>query len=301
MEMDTTQVAVSSAERWPEGWPGAALDALIERALAEDIGQGDVTTAACLPAGLRARALIVAKQAGVVAGLPVAARIFGQMSPEVQWRALKEDGETVSDPPSRLAEVWGPAAAILTGERVALNLLQRLSGVATMTRTAAQLAAGRAEILDTRKTTPGLRWLEKYAVRVGGGRNHRFGLSDGVLIKDNHATAAGGVAAAIRAARAHAPFGLRIEAECRTQQEVAEALSAGADIILLDNMAPQELRTAVTLVAGRVRTEASGGVNLGNLAAVAATGVDSISLGALTHSAPAVDISLEIEWTGAAG
>lgn len=296
--MSVTPVARSSSERWPEGWPASDLDDLIGRALTEDVGQGDVTTAACVPAGLAARALVVAKQDGVVAGLPVVARVFGRLSPEIRWRALKEDGETVNDPPSRLAEVSGPAAAILAGERVALNLLQRLSGVATLTRAATRLAAGRAEILDTRKTTPGLRWLEKYAVRVGGGRNHRFGLSDGVLIKDNHAAAAGGIAAAVRAARANAPFGLRIEAECRTQQEVAAALSAGADILLLDNMTPDELRRAVTLVAGRVRTEASGGVTLENLATVVATGVDSISLGALTHSAPAVDISLEIEWTG---
>jgi nicotinate-nucleotide pyrophosphorylase (carboxylating) len=296
--MNGTPAEIADAHRWPEGWPAAALDGLLRTALAEDIGNGDVTTAACVPPGIRVRAVVLAKQAGVVAGLPVAARVFGLLSPDVQWRTLAPDGTVVSDPPVRLAEVAGPAAVLLSGERVALNLLQRLSGVATVTRGATQLAAGRAEILDTRKTTPGLRWLQRYAVRVGGGRNHRFGLSDGVLIKDNHAAAAGGVAAAVRSARARAPFGLRIEAECRTREEVAEALSAGADIILLDNMAPAEMRAAVTLIAGRARTEASGGVTLANLAEVAATGVDSISLGMLTHSAPAMDISLEIEWTG---
>jgi nicotinate-nucleotide pyrophosphorylase (carboxylating) len=284
--------------RWPEGWPAATLDALLQAALAEDLGSGDVTSEACLPPGLRARAVLLAKAPGVICGLPVAARVFGLLDPEVRWRPLVEDGCRVAAAPLRLAELEGSARALLAGERLALNFLQRLSGVATLTARCVELAAGRAEVLDTRKTTPNLRWLERYAVRVGGGRNHRFGLSDGVLIKDNHVRAAGGVGAAVRLARERAPRGLRIEVECTTLAEVAEALEAGADIVLLDNMPPDTLRAAVRLVAGRARTEASGGVHPGNLAEVVATGVEAVSLGMLTHSAPALDVSLEVETDG---
>ena len=287
--------AGGSPTGWPEGWPAAQLDALLEAALAEDVGSGDVTTAACVDRGLRARAVLLAKQRGLVAGLPVFARVFGLLAPQVSWRPLGGDGMEITAPPVRLGELAGPAAVLLSGERVALNLLQHLSGVASLTRAAVDLAAGRAEILDTRKTTPGLRWLERYAVRVGGGVNHRFGLDDGVLIKDNHVAAAGGVGAAVRRARAMAPRGLRLEVECRTLAEVDEALEAGAEIILLDNMSSDLLTASVARIGGRARTEASGGVTLANLAEVVATGVDAVSLGMLTHSAGALDLSLKIE------
>lgn len=282
---------------WPEGWPGRRLDGLIQDALDEDGGNGDITSLLCVPAELRARAVFLAKQAGVLAGLPVAARVFGLVEPGVRFHSLVADGHRVraGELPARFAEVEGSARALLRAERVALNFLQRLSGIATTTAACVQIAAGRVDILDTRKTTPGLRWLERYAVRVGGGRNHRFGLGDGILIKDNHLRAAGGVAAAVGAARRRGPQGLRVEVECTTLEEVGQAVEAGAEIILLDNMDTAGLAAAVTLVAGRARTEASGGVTPANLAAVAATGVDAVSLGMLTHSAPALDLSLEIE------
>jgi nicotinate-nucleotide pyrophosphorylase (carboxylating) len=280
--------------RWPAGWPAASLDRLLASALEEDLGSGDVTTLAVVDEGLAARAVFWAKASGVVAGLPVAARVLALVDPEVVFAPLVAEGAAVG-PGTALARAEGRAASLLQAERVALNFLQRLSGVATLTARFVAAAGGRAEILDTRKTTPGLRWLERYAVRLGGGRNHRFGLSDGILIKDNHVRAAGGVAAAVRRARARGPRGLRIEVECTTLEEVDAALQAGADIVLLDNMTPPLLAEAVARVAGRARTEASGGVTLDNVAAVAATGVDAISVGALTHSAPALDISLEFE------
>jgi nicotinate-nucleotide pyrophosphorylase (carboxylating) len=284
-----------AAPAWPEGWPAGRLEALIREALDEDVGSGDATCAACLPPGLRARAVLLVKAPGVVAGLPVAARVFAAVDPSIVWRPLAEDGLRVAAPPVRLAEVEGSARAILVAERLALNFLQRLSGIATLTARCVEAAAGRADILDTRKTTPGLRWLERYAVRTGGGRNHRFGLSDGILIKDNHVRACGGVAAAVSAARRRGPQGLRVEVECTTLDEVQAACDAGAEIILLDNMAPELLARAVRLIGGRTRTEASGGVTLANLPQIAATGVDAISLGMLTHSAPALDLSLEVE------
>ena len=279
--------------RWPAGWPGAALDGLILAALDEDVGSGDVTSAAVVPEGLAAHGVFLIKQAGVLAGLPVVARVFGLVDPGVVFQASVGEGAWVS-PQQAVATVAGSARSLLQAERVALNFLQRLSGTATLTARFVAIVAGRADVLDTRKTTPGLRWMQRYAVRVAGGRNHRFGLDDGILIKDNHIRAAGGVGPAVRRACAGGPQGLRVEVECTTLDEVDAALAAGAEIILLDNMDPPGLRAAVARIAGRARTEASGGISLSNVADVAATGVDALSIGALTHSAPALDISLEI-------
>jgi nicotinate-nucleotide pyrophosphorylase (carboxylating) len=269
-----------------------AVDRLIRRALEEDIGPGDVTTAATVLPGTPGRAELVAKEDFILAGIDVACRVFTLLDAEVAFEKLSVDGQTV-----RRSEVFawlkGDAASLLQGERVALNLLQRLSGVATLTAAFAREVAGTgAIIVDTRKTTPGLRALEKYAVRVGGGGNHRMALYDGVLIKENHIVAAGGIGEAVARARRHVPHTLKIEIEVRDQDEVAEALKAGADIVLLDNMDLAQLRAAVELVAGRALTEASGGVNLDTVRAIAETGVDLISVGALTHSYRAVDISM---------
>ncbi len=266
---------------------------VVARALAEDVGEGDVTTAATVPADAHARARITQKAPGVVFGLDLAEETFRQLDPEIVSRWLVEEGLWRSDGP--VLELEGSARAILTGERTALNFLQRLSGVATMAARASQAVAGTgAEILDTRKTTPGLRTLEKAAVAAGGATNHRAGLYDAILIKENHAALAGGVGAAVRAARDQAP-GLPLEIECRTLEEVDEALAAGADWILLDNMDPAGLRVAVERVAGRAKLEASGGVTLENVGEIARTGVDFVSLGAITHSAPALDLSLILE------
>ncbi len=270
------------------------LDAFLRRALREDIGHGDVTTEAIVPPGATARGVVRVKEAGVVAGLAVAARVFALLDPESTWRAHAADGDWIGDVPRDAAEVAGSARALLSGERVALNLLQRLSGIATAAHRAVEAAGGRLTVLDTRKTTPGLRMLEKWAVRLGGASNHRFALFDGVLIKDNHIRAAGGLGEAVRRARAGVAPGLKIEVEAGTLAEVEEAVAAGADIILLDNMTPAQMRQAVDAIGGRARTEASGGITLANLAEIAATGVDFASMGALTHSAPALDISLKL-------
>lgn len=279
--------------------PALPLDAeLVRRALAEDIGHGDVTTQATVPAGTPISGAILARQAGVVAGLPVAALAFRLLDPSVRFTALVGEGEGVAAG-ATLAVLAGDARALLTAERTALNFLGRLSGIATLAAICAAAVAGTgAAVVDTRKTTPGLRALEKYAVRAGGARNHRFGLDDGVLIKDNHIKAAGGVAAAVAGARRHASHLLKIEIECETEDEVRQALEAGADAILLDNMSLDGLRACVALVrarAPRTTTEASGGIGTDpdRLRAVAETGVDLISLGALTHSAPNFDVSLE--------
>jgi nicotinate-nucleotide pyrophosphorylase (carboxylating) len=269
-----------------------AIDGLIRTALDEDIGPGDVTTAATITPGTMARAELVAKEEFVLAGLDIVRRVFEILDARVAFEGLSKDGLTV-----RRGEVFawlkGDAASLLQGERVALNLLQRLSGVATLTaRFVREVAGTGATIVDTRKTTPGLRALEKYAVRVGGGGNHRMALYDGVLIKENHAAAAGGITTAVTRARRQAPHTLKIEVEVRDLNEVAEALAAGADILLLDNMDLAQLRAAVELVAGRAVTEASGGVNLETVRAIAETGVDLISVGALTHSYRSVDISM---------
>ncbi|HVB75525.1 MAG TPA: carboxylating nicotinate-nucleotide diphosphorylase [Ktedonobacteraceae bacterium] len=271
---------------------------LIRAALEEDGAFADITTLSTVPAEQQVRGTIITRQAGVIAGLPVAAAVFHELDAHVGVTLLLEDGTSVLAG-QEIATLRGPARAVLSGERVALNFLGRLSGIATLTASCVQAVEGtRARILDTRKTTPGLRALEKEAVRLGGGQNHRFGLNDGVLIKDNHIKAAGGVAQAIRAARRHAPHLLKIEVECETLAEVREALEAGAEVILLDNMNVETMRGAVDVVrsvAPNVLLEASGsiGVNASKLAAVASTGVDFISLGALTHSAPNFDVSLE--------
>jgi len=274
------------------------MDDLIGRALAEDIGPGDATAAAVVPAGARARARILQKREGAVAGLEVARAVFRRLDPELRWRPHVADGEWGAG--GRLvAEVAGPAAPILAGERVALNFLGRLSGVATLTARFVSAVEGTgAIILDTRKTTPGLRDLEKRAVVAGGAHNHRAGLYDALLVKENHAALGGGVGRATRAALAAASAvepPPPVVVECATLDEVDEALDAGAPRVLLDNLSLDELREAVRRVDGRVETEASGGVTLETVRAIAATGVDYVSVGALTHSAPALDLSMELE------
>jgi nicotinate-nucleotide pyrophosphorylase (carboxylating) len=274
---------------------GSSLDDLVRRALAEDIGTGDVTTRATIRSDVRGRGVLLAKASMVVAGLDVARAVFAHVAggSGVVFTALVADGDRVSAG-DILARIEGPAAALLTAERTALNLLQRLSGIATSTRAYVDAAAGRITILDTRKTTPTLRALEKYAVRAGGGTNHRFGLFDLILIKDNHVRLAGGIAPAIAKARASSP-GLPVEVEAQTVADAAEAAESGADIILLDNLSTAEIRQAVALVAGRAKTEVSGGVTLDRIPELARTGADFVSIGALTHSVHAADISLEIE------
>ncbi len=273
-----------------------SLAEVVARALAEDVGAGDVTTAATVPAGVRACAVITQKAPGVVFGLELAELTFETLDPEVVFHRLRAEGQWRE--PGAILRVDGDAAALLTGERTALNFLARLSGVATLAARCVQAVEGieprPPRILDTRKTTPGLRALEKAAVAAGGATNHRAGLYDAILIKENHATIAGGIGAAIRRARAAAPA-LALEVECRTPAEIDEALAAGAPRLLLDNMTPEQLREAVARVAGRAELEASGGVTLTTLRAVAATGVDFVSVGALTHSAPALDLSLILE------
>ena len=271
---------------------------LIRQALDEDGAWSDITTLSTVPGVQQARASIIARQAGVIAGLNVAAETFRQLDSAIAIELLAQDGAAVRSG-QILARLSGPARSLLSAERVALNFLGHLSGIATVTARCINAIEGtHARILDTRKTTPGLRSLEKTAVRAGGGHNHRFGLSDGVLIKDNHIKAAGSITAAITAARRLAPHLLKIEIECETQAEVQEALAAGADVILLDNMDIAMMHSAVELVrrgGPGVLIEASGniGTDPARLAAVAATGVDFISLGALTHSAPNFDVSLE--------
>ena len=281
----------------------AALDPhyvarVVAAALAEDVGPGDVTTLAVVPLDANCRAHLRTRAAGVPAGLPVAIEAFRQLDPALEITEHARDGAPMQ-PGERLLSITGRARPILTAERVALNFVQRLSGIATLTARYVEAVRGtRARIIDTRKTTPGLRLLEKYAVRVGGGSNHRFGLFDGVLIKDNHIVAAGGVAEAVRAARRAAPHSLRIEVETETLDEVREALAAGADAILLDNMPPDTLRRAVAQIGGRVVVEVSGGVTLATVRGIAQAGVDLISVGALTHSAPALDLGLDFALEG---
>jgi nicotinate-nucleotide pyrophosphorylase (carboxylating) len=270
------------------------LDRLIDLALEEDIGPGDVTTQALVPPELQGEAHIRAKAALVVAGLPVAALVFEKLDAKVVFVPAVDDGQEVT-PGTVLARLTGPVAAILTGERVALNFLQRLSGIATFTRATAALVTGsKAVLVDTRKTTPGWRALEKYAVRMGGGSNHRLGLYDAVLIKNNHLTAVGSISEAVRQAKARAHPQLKIEVEVTDLAGLEEALNAGADRILLDNMDDATLRRAVELTGGRAFLEASGGMTKERLPQAAATGVNFISMGALTHSAPAVDIHLRL-------
>jgi nicotinate-nucleotide pyrophosphorylase (carboxylating) len=265
----------------------------VSRALAEDVGGGDVTTGATVPERARARALITQKAPGVIFGLDLAEATFRALDPNVTAQPLVEEGSWREGGP--VLELEGLARALLTGERTALNFLQRLSGVATLTARCVRAVEGTgARILDTRKTTPGLRRLEKAAVAAGGGTNHRAGLYDAILIKENHAALAGGVGQAVRQARERAP-GIPLEVECRTLTEVDEALAAGAPRILLDNMNPAQLAAAAEHVAGRAELEASGGVTLETLREIASTGVQFVSVGALTHSAPALDLSLLLE------
>ncbi|RLE29812.1 carboxylating nicotinate-nucleotide diphosphorylase [Candidatus Acetothermia bacterium] len=271
----------------------AAARPLIELALAEDVGSGDLTTESTIPEGRSGQAAIVAKAHGVLAGLPVAAEVFRRVDARIGFEALALDGEPVA-PGDVVARLQGPLPGILTAERTALNFLARLSGIATTTaRFVDAVAPYKAVILDTRKTTPGWRLLEKYAVRCGGGRNHRLGLYDMVLIKDNHIAACGSISEAVRRVRA-AGGEVPIEVEVRTLEELEEALGLGVDRILLDNMDQATLREAVHLAGGKVPLEASGGITLENVAQVAACGVDFISVGAITHSAPALDLSLEL-------
>lgn len=270
-----------------------AVERVVREALAEDVGAGDITTAATVPEGARARARITQKAPGVVFGLDAAEEAFRALDPGARLERLAAEGEWREGGP--VLDVEGAAAALLTAERTALNLLQRLSGVATLTARYVQAVEGTGtRILDTRKTTPGMRALEKAAVAAGGGVNHRFGLFDAVLIKENHAAMAGGVGAAVRAARERNPDVL-VEVECGDLDEVREALEAGAPRILLDNMGPGRLREAVALVGGRAELEGSGGVSLGTVRALAEAGLDFVSVGALTHSAPALDLSLILE------
>ncbi|MEA5112705.1 MAG: carboxylating nicotinate-nucleotide diphosphorylase [Geobacteraceae bacterium] len=271
------------------------IDAIIENALREDIHTGDLTTMAVVEGKRPSRARLIAKEPFVVAGLQVASRVFFLLDPGVVFTPLFSDGDAVSKG-DVIAELQGDASVLLQGERVALNLLQRMCGIATLTARYRDAVSGtRARVVDTRKTTPGLRLLEKYAVRVGGGANHRTGLYDGVLIKENHIAAAGGIAVAIGRARKAIPHTLKIEIETETLEQVAEALQAGADIIMLDNMDPDAMRKAVGMIDGKAVVEASGGVTLETIGRIAATGVDIISVGALTHSARAMDISMLLE------
>jgi len=274
--------------------PESVVRDIVARALAEDIGPGDITTAATVAPDAECRAEIVAKAEGVIAGLGVARLVFGMLDPQIEFHEVVVDGGRVSEGMT-VARVSGNTRALLAAERTALNFLQRMSGIASLTAEYVEAAEGTdARIIDTRKTAPGLRLLDKYAVRMGGGRNHRVGLFDGVLIKDNHLRAAGGVGEAVRRARKAAHHLVKIEVEVQTLEEVEEGVAAGADVILLDNMDLDNVSRAVDLVSGRCEIEVSGGVTLETVRALAECGVDYISAGALTHSAPALDLSLEI-------
>jgi nicotinate-nucleotide pyrophosphorylase (carboxylating) len=274
--------------------PSFILRQLVEQALAEDLGKGDLTTQAIFPRAFKAQAVLIAKEELILAGGEIVSMVFGVLDPALKFRPMTVDGESVKAD-GLIARVEGDGRSILMGERVAINFLQRLSAIATLTSKYVKAVKGyKAKIVDTRKTTPGLRTLEKYAVRVGGGHNHRFGLDRGILIKDNHVDLIGSLSQAVERARKSAPHSFKIEVEARGLQEVQEALSSGADIILLDNMKPEEIKKSVEIIKGRAWVEASGGITLSNVAEVAAAGVDYISIGALTHSVPAVDICLNI-------
>lgn len=268
-------------------------DELILMALREDITSEDVSTNAVMPEARPGTVDLIAKEDGVIAGLEVYARVFTLLDPETEIECFCKDGDQVKNG-QLLAKVNGDIRVLLSGERVALNYLQRMSGIATYTRQVAALLEGSGvTLLDTRKTTPNCRVFEKYAVRVGGGSNHRYNLSDGVLLKDNHIGAAGSVAKAVSMAKAYAPFVRKIEIEVETLDQVKEAVEAGADIIMLDNMTPEQMREAVALIDGRAETECSGNVTRENIARIREIGVDYVSSGALTHSAPILDISMK--------
>jgi len=271
------------------------LDELLRAALAEDIGTGDITTESCISEAAIAKGHFVAKEAGVICGLAVVERVFALVDTAVTIVPCAEEGGKV-EVGAVVAEIKGSAKAILQGERLALNLLQRLSGIATKTAHAvAEVAGTGVRICDTRKTTPGLRVLEKYAVKTGGGYNHRFGLFDGAMIKDNHIVAVGGIKKAVQKTRENIPHTIKIEVETTNLAEVEAALAAGADIIMLDNMDCTQMRKAVSQIAGRAKTEASGNMGTRSLREVAETGVDYISIGALTHTVQALDISLRLQ------
>ncbi len=270
-----------------------SVEELIDRALEEDIGTGDITTLTTISEDAQGHGKYIAKEDGVLCGIDLAKRVYAKLDAGIEFTAYKQDGDEVKKG-DIIAEVRGNAISLLTGERVGLNLMQRLSGTATKTRECVKKIEGTgATIADTRKTTPGLRVLEKYAVRVGGGSNHRFNLADGILIKDNHIVAAGGITEAVRRARKNAPHTLKIEVEIETFEQLEEALAAGADIIMLDNMSCEDMAKAVKIVNGRAKTEASGNMGDRDLCEVAKTGVDIISIGALTHSVRSLDISLK--------
>ena len=270
-------------------------DAILKYALEEDIGTGDITTLSTIPENARAHGRYIAKESGIICGLDVAKRTFELLGADAEFTMYKKDGDAV-EKGDVIAEVVGNAVGVLTGERTGLNIMQRLSGVASATNKAVKAIEGtKAKICDTRKTTPGLRVLEKYAVRVGGGTNHRFNLADGVLIKDNHIVAAGSITNAVSAAKKSVPHTLKIEVEVEDLDQLNEALAAGADIIMLDNMSNEDMAKAVKLTAGRALLEASGNMGERDLRAVAETGVDLISIGALTHSVKALDISLKFK------
>jgi nicotinate-nucleotide pyrophosphorylase (carboxylating) len=270
------------------------VEALIRSALEEDIGPGDITTLSTVPRDAQGKGLFRAKRDGVVAGLFLIEKIFCLLDRDVKVRCLARDGDAVTRG-MVVAEAEGPTRALLLGERTALNFLQRLSGTATLTRRYVDAVKEfPCKIIDTRKTTPGFRTLEKYAVRMGGGTNHRFGLYDAALVKDNHIAAAGSIAGAVEQVRRQSPFMAKVEVECTNLDEVREAIGAGADVIMLDNMNIQQMAEAVRVIDKRAWVEASGGITMESLREVAATGVDFISVGALTHSAPAVDFNMKI-------
>jgi nicotinate-nucleotide pyrophosphorylase (carboxylating) len=274
--------------------PGTALDRVIDQALAEDVGDGDVTTDAIVSAQLRGSATVVVREPGVICGLEQALAVLRRLDPQATMETLLADGCEITTVPAAAARVHASMRALLTGERTALNLLQRMSGIATAThRYVAAVAGTGVQLLDTRKTAPGLRALDKAAVACGGGTNHRAGLHDAVLIKDNHLAVAGSVAAAVQRVRSQRP-GAAVEVEVDTLGQLEQALAAGSDVILLDNMSPDLLRQAVRITAGRARLEASGGITIDTIREVAETGVDAISVGALTHSVRALDIALEV-------
>jgi len=274
----------------------AEVEDLIAHALAEDVGAGDLTTEAVVERGRRGRALVVQKAPGVVFGLDVAEAVFRRLDPAVGIERRRAEGQWLEEPPADVLALEGDARALLTGERVALNFLGHLSGVATVTAACVREVRGTGlEVLDTRKTIPGLRRLEKAAVAAGGGRNHRMGLWDAILVKDNHITLAGGVEEAVRRALANRPAGVPVEVECASRADIEAALRAGADRLLLDNMDAAELAEAAATVAGAAELEASGGITRSALKEIAASGVQSVSLGFLTHSAPALDLSMSVE------
>lgn len=272
-----------------------AIKYVVDYALKEDIGNGDITTNSLIPLNLQTKATMVAKSSGVIAGLAVAEYVFRTLSPDIVWKPFVNDGDKVAEG-DLILEISGSYRALLTGERLALNFMQRMSGIATMTANYVNALTGyKTKILDTRKTVPGLRLLDKYAVMMGGGTNHRIGLYDMVLIKDNHIKVAGGITRAVAQIKKNVPDGIKIEVETTTIEEVKEALAVGVDIIMLDNMTNNTMAESVKIISGHAKVEASGNMTLERIKEVAATGVDFISIGALTHSVAAFDISMNIE------